>query len=259
MTREQLAIETWGNGPWRALLIHGLTSSGAGWWRLGAALADLGYEVIAPDLRGHGSSPRGDELTMESYRDDILALGTHWDLVLGHSLGGAIALACVDTFPQLTDRLILADPAIDSAITARFLETLPEPDEPPSAEQVAAEHPRWDPRDVVFKVQSMRQLPPDTRRRTMRDATPWDFGAVVQGLEVPTLLLAADPTFGALVAASRGIELAAANANIRFAMLEGAGHSMHRDDFAGMWERVADFLGVPSVGDELVDRGEVIP
>jgi len=259
MTREQLAIEKWGSGPRRALLIHGLTSSGAGWWRLGTELAKLGYAVTAPDLRGHGSSPRGDDLSIDSYRRDVLALGTSWDLVVGHSLGGAIALACSEIDPHLAERLVLVDPAIDSVVTARFLETVPEPQKPSTAEQVAAEHPRWDLRDVVNKVQSMRQLLPDTRRRTMQDAAPWDYGKVMRELQVPTLLLAADGSLNALVAKEWGESIVAANPNVTFAVVEGAGHSMHRDDFAGMWGLIAVFLRAGSVGDQLVDRGEVVP
>jgi len=259
MTPEQLAIENWGSGSRRALLIHGLTSSGAGWWRLAAELANLGYAVTAPDLRGHGSSPRGDVLSIEAYRGDVLALGTHWDLVVGHSLGGAIALACIDVDPRLTGRLLLVDPAIDSDVTARFLETVPEREEPPTAADVAAEHPRWDLRDVAFKVRSMQQLLSDTRRRTMRDAAPWDYERVMMGLQVPTLLVAADESLGALVAAARGEAIAAGNPNVTFAVVKGAGHSTHRDDFVGMWRLIAGFLGAGSASDQLVDRGEVVP
>jgi pimeloyl-ACP methyl ester carboxylesterase len=44
-------------GDRRALLLHGLASDGACWWRLASQLADDGWMVLAPDLRGHGRSP----------------------------------------------------------------------------------------------------------------------------------------------------------------------------------------------------------
>jgi pimeloyl-ACP methyl ester carboxylesterase len=259
MTRERLFVERWGSGPRRALLIHGLTSSGAGWWQLGEALAGSGYEATAPDLRGHGRSPRGDELSIGAYRDDILQLGRHWDLVVAHSLGGTIALAGIAAVPRLTDRLVLVDPAIDSIGTARFLAAAPEPTSPPTPDRVAAEHPRWDPRDVAYKVESLQQLPPDTRRRTMEDAAPWDYGSVLAGLQVPTLLLAADASVGALVTVERGEAVAADNPNVSFAVVAGAGHSIVRDDFAAMWQMIGAFVAAGSIGDELVDRGEVVP
>ena len=51
----------WGAaGGRRVLLLHGLQSSGATWWRIASALAEAGADVTAPDLRGHGASPRGE-------------------------------------------------------------------------------------------------------------------------------------------------------------------------------------------------------
>src|SRR5512132_1788955 len=54
-----LATRTWGEDGGRplALLVHGITSSSRSWWRLGPALAERGYAVLAVDLRGHGGSP----------------------------------------------------------------------------------------------------------------------------------------------------------------------------------------------------------
>ncbi|MGH2816717.1 MAG: alpha/beta hydrolase, partial [Actinomycetota bacterium] len=58
----QLATRAWGDGadPSRPLtvLVHGVTSSSRTWWRVGPALAERGFRVLAVDLRGHGASPR---------------------------------------------------------------------------------------------------------------------------------------------------------------------------------------------------------
>jgi pimeloyl-ACP methyl ester carboxylesterase len=57
-----LATRAWGDGadPSRplAVLVHGVTSSSRSWWRVGPALAERGFRVLAVDLRGHGASPR---------------------------------------------------------------------------------------------------------------------------------------------------------------------------------------------------------
>jgi pimeloyl-ACP methyl ester carboxylesterase len=57
-----LATRAWGGGADRsrplAVLVHGVTSSSRTWWRVGPALAERGYRVLAVDLRGHGASPR---------------------------------------------------------------------------------------------------------------------------------------------------------------------------------------------------------
>ena len=224
-----LSTNVWGDGPKRALLLHGLTSAGSTWWRVAEHLAGLGFTVVAPDLRAHGTSPAGDDLKIESYRDDVLLLGNGWDLLVGHSLGGAIAAAVMAAQPDFASAVILEDPAVDSAETVRFLNEVPEPMENPTVEAIAAENPTWHPRDVELKVEALRQCGPEVTDRTMTDATPWDVWPAILGLRVPALLTGADPELVTLMTPERGAAAAEANQAIRFQVFEGAGHSMHRD------------------------------
>jgi len=237
-----LSTTVWGDGPNRALLLHGLSSAGANWWRVGPQLAELGYTVVAPDLRAHGTSPAGDDLSIPSYRDDVLALEGPWDLLIGHSLGGAIAAAVMAADPSFVTTVVLEDPAVSSVETARLLAESPEPSTDPTIEQIAAEHPDWHPRDVELKVQSLLQCGVDGPRRTMEDASPWDLWPEVLALEVPALLIAADPDLGALVSPSMGAEAVETNELIRFELLEGTSHSMHRDGYERFMNLIEDFV-----------------
>ena len=237
-----LSTTVWGDGSRRALLLHGLTSAGSTWWRIAEDLAELGYTVVAPDLRGHGTSPAGDDLSLASFRDDVLLLGNGWELLVGHSLGGAVAAAAIDAQSDFAQKLILEDPAIDSSGTAEFLAGFPEPTAHPTIEQIAAENPTWHPRDVELKVQALLQCGPEVTERTMNDAAPWDVWPAIVSTRVPTLLLAADPAEGALVTAERGEEAVAANDRIEFFLLDGAGHSMHRDAYDRFLPLVRGFL-----------------
>ena len=70
------------------------------------------YTVIAPDLLGHGESatPRGDYSLgahASGARDVVTALGHERVTVVGHSLGGGIAMQYAYQFPERTDRLVL--------------------------------------------------------------------------------------------------------------------------------------------------------
>lgn len=237
----RLATLSWGNGPRRALLLHGLSSNAASWWRLGPDIADLGYTVVAPDLRAHGESPPGDDLSIPSYRDDVLELGDHWDLLLGHSLGGTIAVAGIASRPDLADSLILEDPAIDSVGTARLLAESPEPVAAPAYDTIAAAHPDWYPRDVEIKVESLRQCGVEGVTRTMNDASPWDVWPDILAVGVPTLLVAADPARGALVSPELGTAAKMSNRLIEFVLIEGAGHSVHRDSYEAFLPHVRRF------------------
>ncbi len=225
-----LATTVWGSGLRRALLLHGLTSAASTWWRVGPSLAELGFTVVAPDLRAHGKSPKGDSVSIDSYRDDVRLLGGGWDLVVGHSLGGAIAAAVVAADPGFTKRLVLEDPAIDSQVTAEFIADSPEPMRHPTIAAVAAENPDWHERDVELKVEALLACGPDIVERTMADATPWNLWSEMLAAPVPTLIFAADVEMGTLVSAEREKEAGSA-ASLDVIRVSGAGHSIHRDAF----------------------------
>jgi pimeloyl-ACP methyl ester carboxylesterase len=96
------------------LLIHGIAGSSQTWEEVMPALAGAGYTVIAPDLLGHGESakPRGD-YSLGAYasglRDLLAVLGHDRATVVGHSLGGGIAMIFAYQFPERTERMVLID------------------------------------------------------------------------------------------------------------------------------------------------------
>ena len=95
------------------LLLHGLLGSGAAF---GPALDELArtHRVVAPDLTGHGESekPPGD-YSLGSFatlaRDLLVVLGVDAATVVGHSLGGGVALQFAHQFPAMAQRLVLVD------------------------------------------------------------------------------------------------------------------------------------------------------
>ncbi len=99
-----------GDGP-PVLLIHGITSSSETWGDVIPFLSDR-YTVLAPDLLGHGRSakPRGD-YSLGAYasgiRDLMQALGHESATVVGHSLGGGVAMQFAYQFPEMCERLVL--------------------------------------------------------------------------------------------------------------------------------------------------------
>ena len=106
----RLSYRTVGSGP-LLVLVHGITSSSASWEPV---LAQLGrrFTVIAPDLLGHGDSakPRGDYslgANASLLRDLMVALGHERATIVGHSLGGGIAMQVAYQFPERVERLVL--------------------------------------------------------------------------------------------------------------------------------------------------------
>lgn len=99
-----------GEGP-AILLIHGIGDNSTTWDTVQTKLAQR-FTVIAPDLLGHGKSdkPRAD-YSVAAYangmRDLLSVLDIDRVTVVGHSLGGGVAMQFAYQFPQLVDRLIL--------------------------------------------------------------------------------------------------------------------------------------------------------
>ena len=108
----RVAYRLAGSGP-PIVLIHGITSSSAVWEPVASTLARH-FTVLAPDLLGHGASakPRGD-YSMGAFasglRDLVVSLGLGPATVVGHSLGGGVAMQFVYQFPDRSQRLALVN------------------------------------------------------------------------------------------------------------------------------------------------------
>ena len=106
----RVSYRTAGEGP-VVLLIHGITGTSEQWNEVMPMLAER-FTVVAPDLLGHGHSakPRGD-YSLGAYavgiRDLLIALGHRRATVVGHSLGGGIALQFAYEYPVFAERLVV--------------------------------------------------------------------------------------------------------------------------------------------------------
>lgn len=106
----RMALTDVGSGP-SILLVHGMMSARTTWADQWDRLA-ADHRVLAPDLFGHGESdkPLGDYSLgahAASLRDLLDALDVPSATVVGHSLGGGIAMQLAYLFPERVDRLVL--------------------------------------------------------------------------------------------------------------------------------------------------------
>jgi pimeloyl-ACP methyl ester carboxylesterase len=96
------------------LLLHGFPEFWYGWRRQIAPLADAGFYVVAPDLRGYNLSskpPRVRDYRLESLAEDVLALATHLGRarfhLAGHDWGGTIAWRVASVAAERVERLVI--------------------------------------------------------------------------------------------------------------------------------------------------------
>src|SRR5215207_1429585 len=106
----RVSYRTAGSGP-VVLLVHGITGTSEQWADVAPILAER-FTVVAPDLLGHGQSakPRGDYSLgayAASLRDLLIVLGHRRASVVGHSLGGGIAMQFAYEYPVFCERLVL--------------------------------------------------------------------------------------------------------------------------------------------------------
>ena len=94
------------------IIIHGLFGMMDNWLSLGKRWANQ-YQVILVDMRNHGHSPRSSQFDYSSMVQDLEELTDDLFLdeirIIGHSMGGKIAMKFAQAYPQLLDKLVVAD------------------------------------------------------------------------------------------------------------------------------------------------------
>ena len=277
--RLRLHYVDWGNpdGP-PMLLIHGGRDHCRNWdWVAEHFAKD--YHIIAPDLRGHGDSQweASGNYTQISYVYDIAQLlqqkNMHDDTVIGHSLGGAIALMYTALFPERVKKLVaiegmgpspsLAAKQAEISINDRVRSWVDD------MRKLSGRLPRrYDTLDDAFK--RMRDENPHLSEEQARHLTlhganqnedgtySWKFDNYVRvfsmsglpneqvkkmygEISCPTLLMRGEESWASDPVADGRTQCF--NCPIEYQSFANAGHWVHHDQLDGFVDRVSEFLG----------------
>ncbi|MFZ4671711.1 MAG: alpha/beta fold hydrolase [Flavobacterium sp.] len=95
------------------IIIHGFLGMSDNWKSFGALYAAEGFQVHMIDLRNHGKSFHSDEFNYAAMANDVLDYCQHHNLsnisIIGHSMGGKVAMLFATTYPDLVEKLVVAD------------------------------------------------------------------------------------------------------------------------------------------------------
>ena len=218
------------------VLLHGLAANGMCWKNIARALEDK-FDVIMPDVRGHGKSSAPDSgYTYENLADDAIAFLTAMNLsdviLIGHSMGGLTAALAACRSP-LIRAAILADPTFlsperqwqvwTSDVLAQHKKMLAM-----SLTELIADRQKAHP----GRSEELNELNATARLQTsinafeiLKPPNP-EYRSVIKGIKCPCLLLYGDR---GILDAEQANELREINSLLKTVEIRDAGHGIYFD------------------------------
>lgn len=258
-----LEIAEAGVGGRPLLLVHGFSGAKEDFEDHWEPLAERGWHVVAPDLRGHGASdhPIGaDDYSLDLFEADAIALvdDLGWDhfVLLGHSMGGMVSQAIAVHHPDRLGGLVLMDtisgPVPGGSVQfffmraagrvfgmktmARFVRK-PPPRSPDSVRRLYAERPGYG-KAAEAKILATSPVMARTMMSSLRHRP--DRLPELRALDLPVLVLAGEHDIAGFVDAAR--TMADAIPGAQLAVLADAAHSPQLETPASWWAALTSFL-----------------
>lgn len=232
-----------GSGTETLVLLHGLSGSSR-WWNRNVFELAATYRVVVPDLIGFGRSPARRRLPSPDDTAELLAawltqIGVETTHLIGHSMGGQIAVHFAVRHPTRLRRLVLVDPA-----------GLPRPRSAASAARFAMEIAglwHWgDPRFLPVIVGDAWTAGPRTLLRAVGHILRDDVAPLLPRIQAPTLVVWGERD--RWVPLADAAEFRAKIPGARLAVLRGASHNPMVDRPADFNRIVLHFLQGDEVG-----------
>jgi len=238
------------------LLLHGVMDNGLCWTPLGRVLAS-DYDVILPDARGHGLTHISDETwTYEAMADDVALLIKDLNVdkiqLVGHSMGADTAALVAAKYPDLIKKIVLEDPGFSMSeissikkssfkiamklILPRFLNSTYE-------ELLKKGHkqtPLWSDEDLKPWAESkiqFREKDPNLIFKMFKNEYKWE--EIIKKISCPILLITADKGLTSDKLAQKVMDVSKAG---KWVKIEGAGHSIRREQFKQYVQITKEFL-----------------
>jgi esterase len=257
MRLHSIALGESADGRPPVVLLHGLFGSARNFGAVQKSLAATGKRVIALDLRNHGMSPHGEDTAYTTMAADVAEtlaeMGALPCRLLGHSMGGKVAMRLALDRPALVERLIIADIAPityrhkNRAIAEAMLALPLTPGMTRAEASAGLADAVSDPQIRSFLLLNLRlggDAPP-TWQIGLRELAAgmdaiqgWEDGGT--SYDGPALCVAGGKS--AYVPPWAQDDIRALFPRVAFATLPKAGHWLHAEDPAGFLSAVLPFL-----------------
>ena len=235
------------------ILIPGITSPAVTW---GFVAEHLGrqFDTYVLDVRGRGLSASGPGLDygLDAQAADVNAFAqalqlAHYALV-GHSMGGRIAVRAARSQPQALTRLVLVDPPVSGpgrrpypANLPWYVDSIRQATHGMSAEDMLAFCPTWTEAQRQLRAQWLHTCFEPAIVQSFEDFGRDDIHADLPAIKIPMLLVTAEK--GGVVGDDDVAEWQGLAPQTQHVRVPGAGHMIPWDNEAGFYAAFGDFLG----------------
>jgi N-formylmaleamate deformylase len=241
------------------VLLHGATDDGLCWGRTAEELAEQ-YDVIMPDAQGHGLSDRlGPNFSFENHTKQVAGLIKELELekpiIMGHSMGAGTTCNVAMEYPDLPKAIILEDPAwgmfppkpenleavrknheeirnYQSGIAKLTLEEI--------KARCREDNPTW-PEDEVIAWANSRKLW-DKALFDRIGVPSRSYEEIVTRIDCPTFLIIAERGIVSRETAENAARLWKSKAPFQWVHIQGAGHSIRREQYSAFKKALYDWL-----------------
>lgn len=235
------------------IVIPGITSPAATWGFVAERLGRQ-FDTYVLDVRGRGLSSSGPDLDygLDAQAADVVALAqalglTRYALV-GHSMGGRIAVRAASRAPQGLTRLVIVDPPVSGpgrraypANLAWYVDSIRQATHGMSAEDMRAFCPTWTDEQRALRAQWLHTCFEPAIVQSFEDFGRDDIHANLPGVTVPLLLMTAER--GGVVSDDDVAEWQTLAPQTQHVRVPDAGHMIPWDNEAGFHAALGDFLG----------------
>ena len=249
-----------GHGDKRPMvLVHGFSDNGLCWTPVARSL-ESDYDVIMPDMRGHGLSARvqlDEKVDMAADVAELIrTLGLNRPIVGGHSMGAMVAYQLVVRFPELVSALFLEDPGwwLSRPVPppgpptenpmAKWVRSLGDQTLETLLVQYRKDHPTWPEELLQPMCESKKQLDPtifDVMTPKMH-SEEWRWRTTLQDVVNPVLLFTGNSEMGGIVTPEVVAKVRELNPDVTIVTIPDVGHLIRFDKYTAFMDTLGAFL-----------------